>query len=90
MFCKGKKEKFSPNEENAPEKVKRLTGLLKLRSEHEQALAKTGWDSYQRDLVGTLYRRYTQFPVKINILSPLQQNFVGHYFTHVSVSNCLY
>lgn len=34
-----------------PDEVKRLTDILKYRSEHEQAVAKTGWDSYQRELV---------------------------------------
>lgn len=32
------------------ERVKRLSNLLKLRSEHDQTVAKTGWDNYQREL----------------------------------------
>lgn len=50
MFGK-KKQKFVPNKQEDEEKVKRLSNLLKLKSEHDQAVAKTGWDAYQRDLV---------------------------------------
>lgn len=54
MFCiKSRSKSWSPNEalQGDQERVKRLSNLLKLRSEHDQAVAKTGWDSYQRELV---------------------------------------
>jgi hypothetical protein len=54
MFSKkSKSQSWSPNKalKDDPEQVKRLSNLLKIRSEHEQTIAKTGWDSYQRELV---------------------------------------
>lgn len=50
MFRKSKSQSWSPQQEDDSDKVKRLSNLLKLRSEHSQAVAKTGWDSYQREL----------------------------------------
>ena len=58
MFRKKVMQKFSPNKQDDDEKVKKLSNLLKLRSEHDQAVAKTGWDSYQRDLVGIILHLY--------------------------------
>ncbi|KAH3872547.1 synaptotagmin-5-like [Dreissena polymorpha] len=56
MFKKTKRhQEWSPTKQlrSDPEQVKRLTDILKFRSEHDQAVAKTGWDSYQRDLHNT-------------------------------------
>ncbi|XP_045166192.1 synaptotagmin 2-like [Mercenaria mercenaria] len=53
MFSKKfKSQSWSPNKalKDSPEEVQRLSNLLKVRSEHDQAVAKTGWDNYQREL----------------------------------------
>jgi hypothetical protein len=66
MFSKkSKSQSWSPNKalKDDPEQVKRLSNLLKIRSEHEQTIAKTGWDSYQRELVSisTIYTKLVLF-----------------------------
>ncbi|WAR25135.1 SYT7-like protein [Mya arenaria] len=54
MFKKHKQE-WNPQKQlrSDPEQVKRLTDVLKCRSEHDKAVAKTGWDSYQKELHNT-------------------------------------
>ena len=58
MFSKkSRSQSWYPNKalKDDPEQVKRLSNLLKVRSEHDQAVAKTGWDNYQRELVSICF-----------------------------------